>query len=135
MAPRLVTAGLSDSPYLIPVGARMSTRSQISEVTLVNIISYQAVDMVLVTAPKLVLSCDWQKQIVSMADASWRLLWINSSHRLQNNEWVIGSSLGNRELMAKVGTAWEPRLMFCLVSFCVRGTIYSTLLLEIPFYT
>lgn len=64
----------------------MSTRSQISEVTLVNTISYQAVDMVLVMAPKLVLSCDWQKQIVSMADASWRLLWINSSYRLQNNE-------------------------------------------------
>lgn len=67
--------------------------------------------MVLVMAPKLVLSCDWQKQIVSMADASWRLLWINSSYRLQNNEWVIGSSLGNRELMAKVGTAREANVL------------------------
>lgn len=76
-----------------------------------NIISYQAVDLVLVLAPKLELSCDWQKQIFSMADASWRLLWINSSYRLQNNEWVIGSYLGNWELMAKVGTAWETRLM------------------------
>lgn len=79
---KFVTTRLSDRLSPIPVWPWMSTHSQILEVTLVKIKSQQVVDTVLVMASRLVLNCDRQQQIVSVADASWRLLWINSFYRL-----------------------------------------------------
>lgn len=52
---QLVTARSSDRSYLIAVEAGMSTRSQTSEVTLVDVISYRIVNTVLAMAPRLVL--------------------------------------------------------------------------------